>query len=667
MGVLSCRDAIQITGPFAVRALIFSLILIAFSALTPLPAAAVTGAEAAQVAASMEAADRKDWVLSRRLAQQAGSQAAMDLYEWRLLSAGEAGWSQYRDFVTRLPDWPNLKRIREEGERTMPQGVSLVEIDAFVDAEGIQTGMGAIRRAEALAANGRAAEADEQIIRAWRELSLDGNEFSLFRSRYSGAIRPHHQARADMLLWRGLTSEAMAMKPLVSDGWAKLIDARVLLRRRADGVDAAINAVPSSLAGDPGLAYERFVWRMRKSLYDSAADLLQAQTGSAATLGKPELWGPRRALLARRLYRQGNYIGAYNLANQNHMTEGSDYADMEWFAGWVALRRMNDPDRAIAHFTRFTAAVETPISLGRGHYWMGRAYEAKGDQAQARAWYERGAEHQTSFYGQLAAEAIGAPIDPLLTQGPRGDWKTTSFAGRSVAEAARLLQMGGDRRRSHWFLTHIASTLNSYDDLAGVAHLAAELGRDDAAIRISKMATRKGHVLAGYYYPISGLAQFNRGVEPALAMAIARQESELNPEAISPAGARGLMQLMPATAQKVSGWVGVPYSKNQLTSDWQYNATLGQTYLARRLDQFGGSVAMAAAAYNAGAGRVDQWIGQYGDPRTGSIDWIDWMETIPFSETRNYVQRVLEGLNIYRNRIAGAPVAFNTKRDALGR
>ncbi|MEM7547490.1 MAG: transglycosylase SLT domain-containing protein [Pseudomonadota bacterium] len=653
-------------GSFAVRALFAFLIFASVSFTFHMPAHAVDGTQAAKVAASMDAADKKDWVLSRRLAQQAGGQAALDLADWRLLSAGEGSWPQYRDFIARAGDWPNLKRIRKEGERTMPRGVTLAEIDAFVGTEGIQTGTGAVRRAEALIDAGRAAEADETVIRAWRELSLDPNEFSLFRSRFSGAIRPHHQARADMLLWRGLTSEAMSMKPLVSDGWARLIDARVKLRRRADGVDAAINAIPGSLAGDPGLAYERFVWRMRKSLYDSATDLIQSQTSSPASLGRPDEWGPRRRLLVRRLYRQGQHIAAYNLANQNHMTGGSDYSDLEWLAGWIALRRMSDPDRAIAHFTRFNAVVETPISLGRGAYWMGRAYEAKGDQAQARQWYLEGAKYQTSFYGQLAAEAVGAPIDPFLTAGTNGNWQNTGFAGRTVTEATRLLSRGGDRRRAHWFLTHIASTLSSYDDLAGIAHLATELGRDDAAIRISKIAAGKGHVLEGYYYPVTGLARFNQGVEPALAMAIGRQESELNPEAISPAGARGLMQLMPATAQKVSGWVGVPYSKAQLTTDWQYNATLGQTYLARRLDQFGGSVAMAAAAYNAGAGRVDQWIAAYGDPRSSGIDWIDWLETIPFNETRNYVQRVLEGLNVYRNRIAGQPVAFNTRRDALG-
>ena len=628
---------------------------------------AAQSAAALNVAASMEAADQKDWPAARNAAARAGHPAALDLYEWRLLSAGEGGWRQYENFVARNGDWPNLTRIRAKGERTMPPGIALAEIDAFVGPDGPQTGTGAMRRAEALRAEGRRTDADAEIIRAWRELSLTQGEQDAIRARYAALIAPHHEARADNLLWRGLTGEAEQMKALVSPGWRALIDARTRLRRRANGVDAAINAVPASLAGDPGLAYERFVWRMRKGLYDGALELIQAQTGSAASLGRPEEWGNRRRILVRRLYRQGRHVEAYNLANQNHITTGSDFTDLEWLAGWIALRRMGDPDRAIAHFSRFLADVATPISYGRGHYWMGRAYEAKGDGARAAEAYGQAAAWQTSFYGQLAAEKIGAPVDPYLHEGPVTEWRGAAFANRSVSRAAQLLEEAGDRRRSHWFLTHMASRLTTYDDLAAVAAFATALDRPDAAIRISKIAARKGHVLAGHYYPVTDLARFNQGVEPALAMAIGRQESELNPEAISPAGARGLMQLMPATAKKVSGWIGESYDKGRLTTDWRYNATLGQTYLSRRLTQFDGSVAMAAAAYNAGAGRVDQWIDRYGDPRTGAVDWIDWLETIPFRETRNYVQRVLEGFQVYRNRIAGTPMAFRVKQDALGR
>lgn len=651
------------------RAAILASFLTVSSSVAPLPFAPVAQAydqiAAAQVQTMMAAADRKDWGGVLNEMALAGDPAARDLGMWRILSAGEGGWRDYRDFVTRNPDWPNLKQIRTKGERAMPLGLSLADIDAFSGGT-IYTGTGALRRAEALAQAGRRAEADEEIARAWRDLSLTSQEQAIFRSNHSGVIRPYHQERADNLMWRGLTGEAQAMKPLLSAGWAALIEARVRLRRRANGVDAAIKAVPASLANHPSLAYERFVWRMRKNRYDGALEIIQANTGSAVDLGRPEEWGNRRRLLARRLLRQGRHVEAYNLANQNHMTEGSDFSDLEWFAGWVALRRMNEPDRAIAHFSRFLAAVGTPISYGRGNYWMGRAYEAKGDVQQANDWYARAAAYQTSFYGQIAASITRAAVDPYLFAEPDGDWRATRFAGRTVTNAARLLNDAGDRRRTHWFLTHLADISETYDEFAGAANLALELNRPDAGVRIAKKATRKGHLLAGHYYPLSDLAQFNQGVEPAFAMAIARQETELNPEAISPVGARGLMQLMPGTARKVSKQLGLPYSKARLTDDWRYNATLGQAYMVEQMRDFSNSVALTATSYNAGPHRSTTWIGRYGDPRTPNVDWIDWMESIPFRETRNYAQRVIEGLQVYRNRIARSPIPFRNEQDARG-
>lgn len=635
-----------------------------FAAVAACLSAAPAAASPERVASIMEAADQKNWVQVRQLGREG---AVRDLALWRILSAGEGGWADYRDFVARSGDWPNLSRIRAEGERAMPAGLPLAEIDAFLGGEGPATGMGALRRSEALRAAGRAAEADAQIVSAWRDLSMTAEETNEFRARHAALIRPHHRERAENLSWRGLTGEAQAIAPLAGRDYARLIEARALLRRRANGVDAAIAAVPGGLKADPGLTFERFLWRMRKGRYGDAEVLLREQSTSVAALGRPEEWANRRRSLARIAFRQGRIDTAYQLASRHFLTEGSDYADLEWLSGWLALRRMGDPQLALHHFTRFATAVGTPISFGRGYYWLGRAHEALGQRAQAEAAWREAARWQTSFYGQLAAEKVGAAPDPVLIAEADGDIGRTRFAGRAVLEAARLLSDAGDRRRAHWFLVHLADIAESHDDFAGAAAFAMDLNRPDAAIRIAKKAASAGHVLNGHYYPLTPLSEFNKGVEPALAMAVARQESELNPEAVSHAGARGLMQLMPGTAKKVAKWVGEDYSHSRLTADWRYNATLGQTYLARRLDQFGGSVALAAAAYNAGAHRAEQWIASYGDPRNPAIDYVDWIETIPFRETRNYVQRVLEGLQVYRSRIAGRHVPFRIERDARGR
>jgi soluble lytic murein transglycosylase len=216
-----------------------------------------------------------------------------------------------------------------------------------------------------------------------------------------------------------------------------------------------------------------------------------------------------------------------------------------------------------------------------------------------------------------------------------------------------LLHFAGEEALAFAFFSDLGRKLEGAATLGALARLGLDLDQPHYAVRVAKHAARKGILLYPAYYPVTGLAGYASKIEPALAMAIARQETELNQRAISPAGARGLMQLMPATAKKVAGWIGEPYSQSRLTDDWQYNARLGQTYLSRRIDEFGGSYVLAAAAYNAGASRVVSWIGEYGDPRLPGTDMIDWMESIPFSETRNYVQRVMEGLYVYRSRLAG--------------
>jgi soluble lytic murein transglycosylase len=333
------------------------------------------------------------------------------------------------------------------------------------------------------------------------------------------------------------------------------------------------------------------------------------------------------------------------------MTAGADYNDLEWLSGYIALQGLRDPKKASEHFLNFWNGVATPISKGRGGYWLGRAHEAMGDKAEARKWYARGAEHPTSFYGQLAAEKIGLDIGPTLAGGAARDWRKASFADSDAARAVILLDRAGQDDRTRWFIEALAATLRTEAEIDAAGDLAQDIGRPDLAVSIGKDAAGRGLIALDAYYPIHEGLRARGPVEPAFAMAVARQESEMNPAAVSPAGARGLMQLMPATAQKVSRQVGLPYDQRRLTSDPAYNAKLGSTYLAEMMARFSGARILAAAAYNAGPGRVAEWIGTYGDPRDPDVDPIDWIESIPFNETRNYVHRVLEGLHVYRARL----------------
>ncbi|MEM9044440.1 MAG: lytic transglycosylase domain-containing protein [Pseudomonadota bacterium] len=392
--------------------------------------------------------------------------------------------------------------------------------------------------------------------------------------------------------------------------------------------------------------------------YASAASFLTGITTDLAPLGQPARWADRRRRLARREARLGNARSAYTLAAYHFLgaDEGYAYADLEWIAGWVSLTMLKEPGRAAGHFERFAAAVQTPISLGRAGYWAGRAYEALGDEVEAERWFRAGANYQTSFYGQLAAAKINAAPDQRLASGAVTGWQTHPLSEDEELRLVAVLHHAGQERLAFAVMSSKAKRLEDASAFEALGALALELDRPHYAVRIGKAAALKGIVLPGIYYPMHALAGYADRVEPAFAMSIARQETELNPEAISPAGARGLMQLMPGTAKKVATWIDEPYSRSRLTQDWQYNARLGQTYLARRTGQFSGSYVLAAAAYNAGAHRVDQWIEAYGNPLGpgGTVEgMIDWMEKIPFRETRNYVQRVAEGLYVYRARLSG--------------
>jgi soluble lytic murein transglycosylase len=482
---------------------------------------------------------------------------------------------------------------------------------------------------------------------------MTGSEQAAILSRYEAALAPHHVARLDNMLWRGLTAEAENMLPLVDADWQALGRARIGLRRDVDGTTALINAVPRSLQTDPGLAYERYLWRVRKGRWDDAEAFLLQHSTSAESLGRPELWMERRANLARQALRRGDVDTAYRIAAQNFGGSGADYADSEWMAGYIALTRRADPETAAEHFRRFQDAVFTPISLGRAGYWLGLALDEAGATDEAREAFALGARHQTSFYGQLAAERIGAEADAGIA-GTDGtpDWRDQPFMNSTVVQAARLLLLADDDARAMQFFRHAAETLPA-EPRAALAQMAIDLGRPHIGVRIAKDAAAAGMILQNQYYPLHGLAEGEWPVPTELAMAIARQESEFNQRAISPAGAKGLMQLMPRTAEQVARLVGTDYDERALTADPDYNARLGTAYLRQMLDRYRGSLILTAAAYNAGPGRVDQWLEAFGDPRGAEVDAVVWIESIPFEETRNYVMRVMESLHVYRARLNG--------------
>ncbi len=584
--------------------------------------------------------------------------------EWGRLRAGQGSFDDALRFLSEHPDWPGLRLLKRRSEASLPIGRRADDVFRFFGEDEPQTGRGARALIAAKRAAGDIDAAHDRAILTWRTMTLSREDEDALLGAYGDILADHHEARLDMLLWRGAKTGAERMLPRVGNGWKALANVRMALRANKNGVNALINKVPKSLQADPGLAFERMQWRARKNRSADAMELVFAASPDA--LGQPARWAGWRRSLARTEMRAGRTDAAYRLASQHGLTSGSHFADLEWLSGYIALTYKGDGELALKHFLRFRSAVETPISLGRAGYWEGRAHELRGDSEAAQLAYAFGAEYQTSFYGLLAAERAGIAMDPgLIGNASYPDWSAASFAESTVFRAARHFIARGERNLAEQFLRHMTETLPP-EEIGSLGDFALAANEPHLAVMIGKQAARRGIVVPRAYYPVTSLGLLQMPVPEELALAIARRESEFDPVVTSGAGAQGLMQLMPGTARAVAADLDIRYERDRLLDDPAYNARLGTAYLDELMETFEGNIIMVSAGYNAGPSRPIRWMSQRGDPRRGDIDIVDWIEHIPFDETRNYVMRVAESLPIYRAQLTGQvqPLDFRAELTA---
>lgn len=604
----------------------------------------------------MDALRDRDWETAAKIASRDG-EVAEDIIEWSRLRAGRGTYADVTSFLDRRPDWPGEPYLRKQSERVVITQKDTQVLAFFADVAA-QTPEGVLRHAAALDRTGRDTDAQALIVQSWRTMPMGASAQALFLSAHGDGLKKHHSARLDAMLWAGAFENARRMYSLVSKADIAVAKARIALRGRATGVDTLIAQIPQSHAKNPGVQYERFVWRARKGRWDDAKSLLLATSSSADALGDPEAWANRRRSMARDEMRDGDAVRAYELAARHFLTSGSNYADLEWLAGYIALRKLNEPETALQHFENHDAAVVSPISKGRAGYWRGRALEAMGDVAAADQAYTSAAQHQTSFYGLLAADRAGLPFDTALAaETVPGDWRTAALTKSPVFIAGMLLQASGEINLAERFWTHLAESLN-HEEASYLAEAALDAGQQHLAVMIGKRTARRAIVVPRGYYPLHPVADQNLPMATEMVLAIARRESEFDPGVQSGVGARGLMQIMPATGREVAASMGRKgeHSTERLISDPVYNAELGAMYLSGLASRFRGNVIMMSAGYNAGPSRPDRWMLTYGDPRKGEIEMVDWIEHIPFRETRNYVMRVAESLPIYRARLGKDPM-----------
>ncbi len=610
---------------------------------------------AAAVRAVVEAVERGDWRAAEAAAVRAGEPLLSTWVEWRRLREGAGGdFTAYRTFLDRHPGWPEPARLQVRAEELL-DGVPAEEILAFFARREPRTRLGRLRLAEALFAAGRVEEGRSWLRRTWIEDDHPAVDERMILERHGRHLRPQdHRARLERLLWDGAAAAARRMLPLVDARQRAVAEARLAFAAGGKLAERKLRHMPAEIAADPGVRFERIRFERRRGRDKTARSLLLQVTSEP---GPPDVWWAERGRQVRLALEGGEPGTAYRLAAGHRLPEGQAMAEAEWLAGWIALRRLDRPAEALRHFERLYEAVRTPLSRSRAAYWAGRAAAAAGRGEAARSWYERASLWPATFYGQQAAVELGRrPAFPRPAGGPPPPL-VEAFTADERVRLARLFCRAGTIGPAEPPIRKLAEDAEGDPpQLALVLDLAIRCGRLDLATALGRGPVREGLVdpLLAFPVPrIDGFLEPPEGApEPALLLAVARHESQFDPRAVSPAGARGLMQLMPATARAVARELAIGFDPGALLDAPAYNLRLGAHYLGRQLRRYREPV-LALAAYNAGPGRVDAWLAAHGDPRgRGRHALLDWIELIPFRETRNYVQRVLEGAEVYRHLLA---------------
>lgn len=627
------------------------------------PGQPLSATEAANLSQALTSARRGDAAGARAAIARLSDPIARKTATWALVDANAEALSFHELDAARreLAGFPRPGRRQAAAEKLLEtSGKSPAEIVAWFDGRPPASAHGAMALASALRSQGRQAQAEDLIRRWWTTESFEADVQQTMLTRFGAMLSPaDHVRRADILLYGAqgpATRDVVALLPPDEQALALV---RIALRSDSAAADQQYESLSPEAKARPGVAFERASNLRRRGREGEAYALLGAPRYPVTSEGADRIWNERYRLTLSAI-KAGNWRSAYQAAANTGLTEGADAAEAEFYAGWIALSKLNDPVAAGRHFAAIEKIGASPITRGRAFYWMGRAAEARGDKAAAETYYQEGAQYGTSFYGQLAAEKLGLPLvlpkDPVPTAADRA-----RFEGQAPVQAMRLLADQGHKDLFRVFAAHLDDTVPTEVDAVQLVDLIRGYGEQDTSMRAIRAVAMRNLVLIDRGYPYRTPPAVQGAPEPALVLGITRQESGFDPGVRSHADARGMMQLLPSTAKLVARKIGVSYSLPMLYEP-DYNMRLGSSYLGDQVDRFSGSYIMAAAAYNAGPGRPPQWVAMCGDPRTDSTDPLDFIECIPFSETRNYVMRVMENMVVYRAKLNGgsAPITLSS-------
>ncbi len=583
------------------------------------------------------------------------------------LQPAKAGYERLDDFITRNRGWPTNGFLTSRlDDALFNDKMKASVVRAHFAAREPTTASGRLALARALLSEGKPKEAEALVRRVWREDDFGTWLENAIRKEFGALLAADdHRYRATRLFYKEQTAASLRIAALVSPDYVALAKARNAVADEAAS-DKLLEAVPAALRDDPSYAFARAQKLRRANKFTEASAIILAAPTDGDLLVNPDAWWEERRVLARKLLDAGENAAAYKVASTHSARATEARIEAEFHAGWIALRFLNDPKTALGHFAAAGKVARTPISLARALYWQARAVEAGDAPEDAPRLYALAAQHSSAYYGQLARARLGFADQPV-----RRAARVAEGAERlEPIRAVEMFESIGEKELAFRLTMDLARALDDEAQIAALGRILTQAKNARATLAVGKLVSQRGMALDDIAYPRFGVPSFEelaRSAEMPVVYAIARQESAFQTDAASHAGAKGLMQMLASTARRTAQRAGVAFDEKRLLADPAFNAQLGAAHLAELMDEHGQSLILTFAAYNAGGHRVKQWIAAYGDPRKADVDPIDWIERIPFTETRNYVQRVAENLAVYRARFGAADAPRLVVKDLRAR
>jgi len=631
-------------------------------------------AEIARVKSALDALRHGGASKATEVAATISDPAARKLVEWIILRSDHSGAESKRflAFIAENPNWPSLGMFRKRAEAMLwVENAKPAYILSFFKDSPPQSGMGRLVLARALIAQGDTEAAKPLIQEAWRNHSLSADAEKQVLERYSEFLtRADHKARLEKRVIASDNEAALRAARRLGGAEVAIAQARIAINRKGADVKKLLDAVPADARHDPDyLLAKTYVLRHENKIAEATQVLLSAPCDLDEIHDGEEWWVERR-IMARKLLDLGDARSAYRVVAEGaEPTKENSRIERHFMAGWIAQRFLDDPNTAAIHFKRIQDVTRHPTSYARSHYWLGRVAEALNQPEQARAEYETAARGSAAYYGQLARARLGLPALDLAPPPPKPD-NEAEAQRLELVRALEILYALNERRLAISLMASSGESLHDTGTLSALGELAQQYEDARGMLHMGKGALARGLPLEYYAFPTVGVPRYSPiapNIEKAMLYAIIRQESAFDPSDWSSAQAMGLMQVTPEAGRDTCKRFGCSYDFKRLRSDSPYNLQVGAAEIAGVLQDYRGNQLLAFAAYNAGRGRVQEWIAKYGDPRDPKVDPVDWVERIPFMETRNYVQRVMENFQVYRVHFAeDAPLTIDKdlRRDA---